>query len=215
MSEVGKTFGRRIMGPSGFKIFASKLGSCIGWNPYETPAQCAKALRAYRFPKTLPQLTGLIPLHAGLKPQRWVQPDYVSPRYEMEAEALRLYQNTLDGKVIQPGQLIHSQLFENVVLSGVPDGIVDDCIVEIKCRQNWLLPQAPLRDVAQVYAYMHLANLRRAVIVQHNQGRLSVQTVHWEQDVWDYIHLMLDEFAWMHRLTPLAHSYSYPGCHSQ
>jgi hypothetical protein len=71
-------------------------------------------------------------------------------------------------------------------------------IIEFKCRQKKFFNLIPMREKAQLYAYMYLTDIKHGIWCQMYNGELRQQDVIWEDKVWDEMKKRLAQFVSTH-----------------
>ena len=75
-------------------------------------------------------------------------------------------------------------LGSGVALGGRIDGLTEDRLVEIKCRQRRFFDTLPSYERVQLYAYMFLTDVHTCDLVQQLNGETRISTYEFEPDVW-------------------------------
>lgn len=113
-----------------------------------------------------------------------------------EDEVLNDAELRMDTKIQQRNTEIGSLLFDNYRICGKVDGIMDDCIVEVKTRKRWF-GQPPEYDIIQLRVYLKMFNKLRGLLIEENrdlQKRRETKIDNTKED-WDVIGNALNEVA--------------------
>lgn len=76
------------------------------------------------------------------------------------------------------------QLSVGVALGGRVDGLTEDRVVEVKCRQRRFFDTLPSYEKVQLYAYMFLTDMHTCDLVQQLNGETRIDTYEFEPEVW-------------------------------
>lgn len=131
----------------------------------------------------------LITLHAGTETSKMVN---TAAGCAGESETYNLYESKT-GKRIAKRQVRKSITRNGLRITGVVDGIADDCIVEIKNRMKTFKGVNPW-DRCQLQFYMWMHGLQSGYLVERIAESLKIHTVAFDRDFIDRALEQLDRF---------------------
>lgn len=86
----------------------------------------------------------------------------------------------------QPKESLKCPILPNVILSGKPDIVEEDHIVELKTRKAFL-EGIPEYEKVQIFCYMKLANKPRAILREVVKEETKDHSLEWDDVYWDRI----------------------------
>lgn len=116
---------------------------------------------------------------------------------QREAEGIERYAQTYGVQVVQRNEeTLHADIgfgARRLRISGRPDGVIEGrAVVEHKYRTNGLLDFVPHHEKVQCHLYMKMLNLPEARLVQSFNDQMRVDTLAFDQTLWDRICATVD-----------------------
>lgn len=112
-----------------------------------------------------------------------------------EAKAIALYEQEYGCTVKLQNSIFYKKPVGEAVVGGKVDGVVNDRLIEVKCRQNRFFDALPDYEFVQIQIYMKLTHCTVCDVIQHFRNDIKIETHEFDEDAWDRIAEGVTDFA--------------------
>ena len=113
-----------------------------------------------------------------------------------EQTAIQQYEKEYDCTVKMQNSIFYrKKLNDTVCIGGRVDGIVNDRVIEVKCRQNRFFDAVPDYEYVQIMTYMALTDKSSCDVVQFFRNEIRVDSFDFDEEAWHHIRDAVVAFA--------------------